>query len=345
MKFAAKIRPWFRDLDGWWYVTRRVNGKRVQQKLVKGRENEEAAFKQFYQLMAASGAVEVTSDATFNELAYLFLAWSRQHNDDQTTAWYLHFISSFDAAFNGRVRDLRKSHVEDWLGEHDWSVSTRRQAITCVKRVVNWAYEENKIPEIPEGLRKLRRPKMGKRDRVLAPDEHEKIVANTDQAFARFLFALRETGARPGEVRTVTMKHVDLKLGVWVFEEHKTSEKTQKARTIYLTPAMLKLTAELIKQHPSGPLFLNSRGKPWTANAIRCRMRNLRKKLGLPAGTVAYSYRHTYATDGLERGVPIAEMAELLGHTDTRMVSEHYGHLSQKVQHMRNAAQKASGPS
>src|SRR5437868_6507382 len=32
------------------------------------------------------------------------------------------------------------------------------------------------------------------------------------------------------------------------------------------------------------------------------------------------------------RGVGIAQVAELLGHTDTRMVSKHYGHLSQKVQ-------------
>ena len=291
--------------------------------------------------MAASGTVEVTADVTFNELACLFLAWSRQHNDADTTAWYLHFISGFDAAYDGPVRELRKSHVEDWLDSHDWSVSTRRQAITCVKRVINWVYEEGRIPEVPEGLRKLRRPKMGRRDRVLAPDEHGALVANTDEAFGRFLLALRETGARPGEVRTVTAKHVDLKRGVWVFEEHKTADKTQKPRAVCLTPAMLRLTADLMECHPTGPLFLNSRGKPWTVNAVRCRMRNLRRKLNLPSGTVAYSYRHTYATDGLERGVPIAEMAELLGHADIRMVSEHYGHLSQRVRHMRNAARKA----
>ena len=32
---------------------------------------------------------------------------------------------------------------------------------------------------------------------------------------------MMETGARPGEVRRVTAAHVNLDLGVWVFQEHK----------------------------------------------------------------------------------------------------------------------------
>ena len=57
---------------------------------------------------------------------------------------------------------------------------------------------------------------------------------------------------------------------------------------------------------------------------------------------VCYNLRHTYATDALDNGVGIAQVAELLGHTEHRMVSKHYGHLSQKVAHMRDAAAKAA---
>lgn len=99
---------------------------------------------------------------------------------------------------------------------------------------------------------------------------------------------------------------------------------------------MQDLCRELIAKHPAGPIFLNSRGKPWTRNAIRMRFRNLRRKLKLK-GVVAYCYRHTFATDGLERGVPIATMAELLGHSSTAMLSAHYGHLSQKGTYLRQA--------
>ena len=43
-------------------------------------------------------------------------------------------------------------------------------------------------------------------------------------------------------------------------------------------------------------------------------------------------------------GVGVAEVAELLGHTGTDMVMRHYQHLSQRLEHLRNAAVKATRP-
>jgi len=34
-----------------------------------------------------------------------------------------------------------------------------------------------------------------------------------------------------------------------------------------------------------------------------------------------------------EKGVPLAFVAELLGHADTRMVSKHYSHLARNIVH------------
>ena len=345
MQNSAKIRPWFRKHDDWWYVTRRLNGQRVQTKLAKGRENEAEAFQRFYELMAASGAVEVDPAVSFNELCHLFLAWSKEHNASSTTAWYWGFLADFDDLYRGPVSKLQKRHVEAWLRNHtNWSQSTERQAITSVKRVLNWGFDQGYIAEIPRGIRGLKRPRMERREVVIDSDQHQQLLSATDEAFRRFLFAMRETGARPGEIRRVTANDIDLARGVWVLNEHKTRKKTGKPRIIYLTPAMIELSCELMRQAAEGPLFLNSRARPWTANAVRCRMKRLRGKLNLPNGTVAYSYRHTYATDGLTRGVPIADMAELLGHSNTKMISEHYAHLNQRIDHMRDAARKAGDP-
>jgi integrase len=41
-----------------------------------------------------------------------------------------------------------------------------------------------------------------------------------------------------------------------------------------------------------------------------------------------HELRHTYASGLVNAGCPLAFVAELLGHTDTRMVSKHYGHLA-----------------
>ena len=112
---------------------------------------------------------------------------------------------------------------------------------------------------------------------------------------------------------------------------------------MYLTPGMVTLCAELAREHPEGPLFRNTRGRPWTRDAIRLRFRNLRERLGLPKGVVAYAFRHTYITDALEKGVPIASLAELAGHRDTRMISTVYSKLSQRRKHLAEMAAKAAG--
>jgi len=341
MKSLKNVKPWFRKQDGWWYVTRSVNGKRRQVKLVRGADQEEAAYRRFFEVMADAGFLEPSDEITFNELAARFLSWSQRENKPKTNESYVWFISKFDEFHQGRVTDLLKCHVDQWVDGKPWNRTTRRHAITCIKRVVNWGFEEGHLKTYPAGLRKLKRPKSGRRETLISDEDHQRMIDASDEAFANFLVALRGTGARPKEVRDITAEMVNLDVGVWIIHEHKTAEATatEKPRIIYLTPVVLKLSAELVAAHPSGPIFRNSKGTSWTSSAVGCRMKRLRKKLKLPAGTVAYAYRHTFCTRGLESGIAMADMAELLGHSDSRMLFEHYGHLGQKPQRLRELAE------
>ena len=52
---------------------------------------------------------------------------------------------------------------------------------------------------------------------------------------------------------------------------------------------------------------------------------------------IAYGYRHGLATDALANGVPDAQVAELLGHSGTAMLHQHFAHLGAKAQPLRSA--------
>lgn len=336
-------KPYFRESDGWWVS--RFRGEYV--KLARGRENEPAAKKQFHELMAldAVGTPVESSDATTAALCEAFLAWSHRENEAPTYEFYRGFLQSFvDLHGTVRVRELKPYHVTRWFeAQTGWNQTTRRCAITSVKRALNWAVGEGYLAANP--LKHVVKPPVRHREKVVSIEEHDTINGSvSDQVFKDLLAVLRNTGCRSGEAASITAEDVNLDVGTWTFKRHKTVKKTHKPRVVILTPEMVELSRQLIARNPSGPLLRNSRGQPWSRNAIRCRFRRLRKRLGLDAGVVAYAYRHTFATEGLEAGVSIATMAELLGHTSTKMISDHYGHLDQRLDHLRSAARKAAGP-
>jgi integrase len=128
----------------------------------------------------------------------------------------------------------------------------------------------------------VRKPGVRRRERTLTAQEQQKLLDSTpDEEFRDFLVALQETGARPGEIASVTARDVDCDEGIWVLQDHKTGAKTGRPRIIYLTPCMVDHCRRLAGLHPTGPLFRNTEGNPWNRNAIRCRFRRLRKKESL----------------------------------------------------------------
>jgi site-specific recombinase XerD len=127
-----------------------------------------------------------------------------------------------------------------------------------------------------------------------------------------------------------------------VFQDHKTRGKTKRPLVVYLPPCLQTLSRILVAKRPTGPLFLNSKGRPWTKDTVALAIRRKRRDLGLPESVIAYAYRHTFATESLVAGASLAETAQLLGHKDTRMVGQVYGHLDQFSSHMVSAASKAA---
>lgn len=239
------------------------------------------------------------------------------------------------------LSQLRKKHVKRWLHARGYNPTTANKALGAVKRAFNWAVEEEHIPKNP--IAHVRKPKALTRDRTLTSEERDLVLGSIkDDAFRRFVDAMTLTGCRPGEIARVTAADVDFESGLWVLKRHKTAKKTGKPRLVYLSPEALAMTRELAAAHPTGPLFLNARGKPWTRNAVRIRFRRLRKKFPELKGVVAYTYRSSFATDALESGVQDATVAALLGHTNTATLHKFYARLSHRIDHLKDAAARTT---
>lgn len=333
-------RPWFRSDRDAWYVQH--DGKQVL--LARGKANKAQAVAAFHKLMAnGKAALSTTEESPIATLCDLFLDFSEANHTADVFKNYKYILQVFCRQFGKfPANAIKPFHINRWVdGKKTWNGS-KRHAMAAVKRVYSWAEQQGLISSHP--LRTLALPRPNRRERIPSQAERSLILDSIkDAPFRLFLTAMQGTGCRPSEVARVTAADVNLDLGVWVLQRHKTAKKTGRPRVIYLSPDMLALTQQQIENHRTGPLFPNTRGKAFTRGAWRSRLVRLREKFPSLAGIVCYALRHSYATDALINGVGIAQLAELMGHTSTDMVSRVYGHLAANVAHMRDAAARATG--
>jgi integrase len=328
--------PWYRKEKDAWFIC--MNGKQIR--LAKGADNKTAAYEAFYKLMAQDGQAPPPKDLTLAELVARFRTWSEAEHAESTRVWYeshLKPLLAYKQFATRKATDLKPSDVSAWVASRKLGQSTKRGAITAVKSLYSFAEKNCSLKN--DVIRHMERPPM-KRRQAATEEQRQLILAEVkDEEFLDFLTAVMESGARPGEIMNLTAEMVDVAEGIATFHG-KTTGETGKDRVIYLNETLLTLLKKLIERRKTGILFLNTEGKPWDRNAVRCRFRRLRAKLGLK-GIVCYSLRHAYVTDALESGVPIAQVAELAGHSDTKTVSAVYSHLKERREHLRQQAERA----
>jgi len=108
--------------------------------------------------------------------------------------------------------------------------------------------------------------------------------------------------------------------------------KTQSGnRTIPLLPSALVLL-EIIKANQiilNDKIFCNAIGEPIKDSFVRYYLRLFLEQIGIDKQEkfTVHSLRHTFATRGLENGIELRVMQELLGHASMSMTADLYTHV------------------
>jgi integrase len=339
-------KPWYRKGRGW-YVT--LDGQQVP----LGKDKDQA-FESWHKICASEKRRD-EKNPTFRECCQDYVLFAvRQINNGElksrTLDDYVWYIDQFNELHGEtQVDQLEPQHLTDWLNSKPtWGPSAQRGAITALQRVLSWAKRERRIAA--NHLEGYRKPPQSRRCKLVETDEHAQMIEEVrgggsasrhDKQFQLVLVAIKHTGGRPQDVSRARVEFVDSSVTHWNLPEHKRSRHTMQPKIVYLSPCLRTVTKMLMAGRTEGPLFRGRLGQ-LTVNAIGCRIKRLKKKLGLDPELIAYSYRHTYITDSLSRGVDAATVAELVG-TSIQMIERHYGHLSKRSGHLQESAAKAMG--
>ncbi|MFO0940128.1 MAG: tyrosine-type recombinase/integrase [Pirellulales bacterium] len=331
-------KPFFKQSHKCWYIKDQAG------KLIRLDPDEETAFEIWRQMQ--SGRFTEGPLVTLKTLLAAFLKEFDHRRDEQKFSFTVKYLLQFcDKHGTKKVSDLTCSIVLEWVREKkvrvdQWSPRTQVDAIHALQSLFKWAKDEGKIVKNP--IARIKMPTAKPRSDIVQQDHHVQLLQGAGPALRCYLIATRCSGARPRQIREVTAANVSADFTMWIFQDHKTRGKTNRPLVVYLPPCLQTLTKALVAKRPTGPLFLNSKGEPWKKDTVALAIRRIRRKLKLPESVIAYAYRHTFATESLVAGASLAETAQLLGHKDTRMVGEVYGHLDQFSSHMVVTAAKAS---
>jgi integrase len=325
---------WFREQDGWYYTTH-------QGKQIKLSQDPQEAQREFHALMAGKTTEpKNTARVSLRKLADEFLIWCATNVGPDAFRWRRRALKSLCDFLPGvKAADLGVRQAERWLeSKADWKHNTKTSAKGALQACMNWGVKREMIAANP--VKALGIGSYTNAERILSVAERDRVRAAVQgQQFKDYLRVLELNGARPfSEIATLTAEMVDFENGVIVFEKHKNVKKG-KRRTIYLTPELVEILRRRIAERPQGILFRTKRLEPISSKSVSHRLRGVGKRLSMKAFNV-YSYRHSYITDALERGLTASVVAELVGNS-AKTIEKYYNHLSQKRDALKVAALKA----
>ncbi|MGE5193827.1 MAG: tyrosine-type recombinase/integrase [Deltaproteobacteria bacterium] len=255
-----------------------------------------------------------------------FLVWCSRHRSPATCLFYRTRLRRFCQKYNGRdIASLTPLEIDEHLAKAatGMSDSTRHHDVVALQRLQKFALEHKLLDQPVFG--NLEKPRVGRRDRVPTAAETEAILAQASPAFRLIYSALRQCGARPGELCRATIADVDRAKCVITLKEHKTARKTGQPRRIPIGRKLGELLDQAIGTRTEGPVFLSPAGKAWTVPNLSRTYSRLRDLAGLPRDLVLYLARHECGTKICrEKGIEFAR--RLLGHANIS-TTQRYMHL------------------
>lgn len=203
--------------------------------------------------------------------------------------------------------------------------SSANRILTILKAALNVAYRNEKISS-DNAWRRVR--PFGKTEaarlRYLSDDETRRLVNACSVKIRPLVTAALLTGARYSELTGLEVRDFDrCSQTLWLRET-----KAGTPRAVYLEAEGVKLLYNAVAaKNRYDLIFPRPDGKRWGAAQQARPMRAASEAAGLePVGF--HDLRRTYGARLAMKGVPIAVIAEALGHADERITRKHYAHLA-----------------
>lgn len=236
---------------------------------------------------------------------------------------FIPFFKDYD------IRDIRTGDIEDFYFSlsKDYKTITKTIIINILKTLFKFAKRRRDIKEIPD-FPEIKQEE--KKIKWIDEETQNKIYAQIPDIYKPiFLFMIRQ-GVRPGEARAIKYEDIDRRAKTITIQrtfsgsDIKENTKTSHIRILPLDDEVYDM---LYKDVITGFVFTTRAGNPFMNNHFLGKVwARAVKKAGLEHITMYNGTRHSFASQAVNRGVPLNLIQDFLGHT-TQTMTRRYAHI------------------
>lgn len=266
---------------------------------------------------SAEAPAREENEQTNGSMLEAFLASKRVEGcSEKSLKYYRSTIQNMLNAANKAVKHITTDDLRQYLADYQGRSRAGKVTIDNIRRILSsffsWLEDENHILKSP--VRRIHKVKTGQMVKETYTDEALELMRDNCGSLRdlAIIDLLASTGMRVGEMVRLERDDID-------FENREcvVFGKGEKERPVYFDArAKIHLQSYLASRRDNNPALFVSLIKPYNRleiSGVEIRLRKLGKQLNI-SKVHPHKFRRTLATRAIDKGMPIEQVQQLLGH-------------------------------
>ena len=285
-----------------------------------------------------NASIETCSVSDSENMVQAFLSAKRVEGcSAKTVRYYESTIRNVMSAVRKDIRHITTDDLRIYLDTYQSESQVSRVTIDNIRRILSsffaWLEDEDYIIKSP--VRRIHKVKTCKTVKETYSDEALEIMRDQSECprDLALIDILASTGMRVGELVRLNRDDID-----FMNRECIVLGKGNKQRKVYFDArTKIHLQRYLDSRTDQNPALFVALNKPYERlqiSGVEIRLRRLGQKLNLPR-VHPHKFRRTLATMAIDKGMPIEQVQQLLGHQniDTTMLYANVNQNNVKTSH------------
>ncbi len=251
------------------------------------------------------------------DMLFLFLSAKRIEGcSEKSLKYYEATIQTMLDSVGKRTKEIVTEDIRGYLTSYQTKKQSSRVTIDNIRRILSsffsWLEDEDYILKSP--VRRIHKVKTASSIKETYSDETLELMRDNCAEIRdlAMIDLLASTGMRVGEMVLLNREDID-----FIERECIVFGKGDKERMVYFDArTKLHLQAYLDSRIDDNPALFVSLKSPYnrmSIGGIEARLRQLGQRLGVPK-VHPHKFRRTLATMAIDKGMPIEQLQQLLGH-------------------------------